>query len=453
VTFGIVNNIWTGAPVNLDQGFDKAIRLPVERAEETFKYVEKWLDTNTEEDVFIFMHFMDPHVPYNPPKPYNTQFDPDYSGKYSLEFKEIDDVRSGKIKLTPDELEHIKALYDGEIAYFDSQFQAFTKYLGEKSLLDDTLIVICADHGEEFAEHGGYEHGGTLYDEVIHVPLIMRGPDIPTGKVDDRVASNIDIFPTILGYFNIQPPDDIQGSSLLKPLPEEERNLISEQILYGDELKGITTNEYRYIFNTVNGNEELYDLKDDKAMLHSVAEDRKATMRPFRGYIISYIQNTSSPWHVIFSRQGEVRGAYTYSGTITIAGGFANVKGSNFTSMDAFQIDRDNLTFRLTSKPGSDKQLDFVPKDASAEVKFMINRDGRPLTDEGIFVGPGLDPVAGPEFTLSINDPRFNLGQPNLQREINDGVFIWANPMHPEQGKLELTPEMQEELKSIGYLN
>jgi arylsulfatase A-like enzyme len=453
-TFMVVNNIWTGPPVNLDQGFDAAIRLPVERADVTFATAQDWLKSHQDEDTFVFIHFMDTHVPYHPPQPFNDMFDEGYSGKYRHEFKEVEEVRSGELQLTDNEINHLKALYDGELAYLDSEFGKFLEFLKGEGMDEETLFIFSADHGEEFFEHGGFEHGHSLYDEVIWVPLIVCGPDLPEGKVDGRLASTMDVFPTVLEYIGINVPDNINGLSLLKPLPEEERLLVAEQLLYGEELRGITTPEYRYIYHTVTGEEELYDLSDDRLMLRSVAADRRAAARSFRAFLTSYTIEMGSPWHINFMRTGKKRISAAYSGTITSPGGFAKVDKLRFDDDDTLEVDGDTIKFKVTVPRATEKEIDFVTNDESAEVTFEIRRNGTLLNKGDIYIGPGMDKVDNGLFALNVNDERFSLGQPNLQRENHEGVFIWAIPTHfREQMQPELTPEMVQQLRSIGYLH
>ena len=151
-------------------------------------------------------------------------YDPDYHGRFSDEFttRNLEELRDGKLTITDEEMTHISALYDGEISYFDSEFAGFTTFLDETGIADDSLIIFTSDHGEEFHEHGGYEHGHSLYDEVIHVPLMIKGKDFPRGVVEGRTVSTIDIYPTILDYLGIPIPGNLNGLSLLKPAPADE---------------------------------------------------------------------------------------------------------------------------------------------------------------------------------------------------------------------------------------
>lgn len=123
---------------------------------------------------FLFLHYWDPHHPYNPPKEYANLFDPDYSGTVDgSNIRERNDMVPG---MDPRDLRHIVALYDGEIRYTDQAIGKFLAGLEKMGLRDNTLVVLTSDHGEEFLEHGGRAHLVQCWQETIHVPLIMRIP-------------------------------------------------------------------------------------------------------------------------------------------------------------------------------------------------------------------------------------------------------------------------------------
>ncbi len=422
----------------------------------SFIAARQWLNSHDDDNTFLFIHFMDPHIPYAPPEPFTHMFDPDYHGRFRDKFMpgELQAWRDGEMNFSEPEIEHIGALYDAEIAYYDSVFASFMQYLDENGIADNSLVIFTSDHGEEFKEHGGLEHGHSLYDEVIHVPLIIKGKDYPRGIITGRTVSTIDIFPTILDYLAIPIPDNLDGLSLLRPVPADERLLIAEQVLYGDELKSVTTSQYRYIFHAVTGEDELYEIAEDPLMLNSVSDDRRAVARSFRDYLTEYALSRGTPWHLFFMRKtGENTGAQ-YSGTVTCKGGFADVKPMRFDDGDTFDVHGDTMHFEVTLKSSSEKEIRFVTNDEAAKAGFKLSRDALPMSDGDIFIGPALDEITGPEFSIDISDPRLGLSGPRLLRRDNDGVFIWAIPRRiREKMQPELTAEEEEDLRSVGYLN
>jgi arylsulfatase A-like enzyme len=138
---------------------------------------------------------MDPHDPY---------FEHPYNGRgYARAAHEHPDL---------DEAPELRRLYDGEITYWDEHFGRLVEDLKRRGLYDDLTIVITADHGEEFGEHGGFWHGTTLYDEQLHVPLFVKLPGNARGGTNVRHwVQSIDLMPTLLMRSGIEIPEGVQG--------------------------------------------------------------------------------------------------------------------------------------------------------------------------------------------------------------------------------------------------
>jgi arylsulfatase A-like enzyme/Flp pilus assembly protein TadD len=154
------------------------------RADEVVDHALAWLKGHPQGPVFMWVHIFDPHDPYDPPEPYKTRY--------------------------------AKALYDGEIAYADSALGRFFAGLKSLGIYDGAIIAATADHGESLGAHGEDTHGVFVYDETIHVPLLIKLPHgVAAGKrVEERVES-ADIVPTVLGVAGIPVPAAVQGQSLL----------------------------------------------------------------------------------------------------------------------------------------------------------------------------------------------------------------------------------------------
>jgi arylsulfatase A-like enzyme len=172
-----------------------------------------------------------------------------------------------KYRLDPDNKEimnHCKTLYDAAILEFDTEIIGpLINKLKELKLYDKTIIVVCADHGEEFGEHGRLGHGKTLYDETIHVPLIIKVPWIKKGKRVQELTQTVDIAPTILDLVGLPIPHHAQGKSLL-PLFKIENNLHQREYVFGDltDKLSIRSKDWKYILHQ-NRSMELYDLTSD----------------------------------------------------------------------------------------------------------------------------------------------------------------------------------------------
>ncbi len=179
---------------------------------------------------FAMVHYFDPHWPYDPPERLVEMFDPDYRGEAT---GSIADLREAREKLRrsgkPGVLSrHLHARHLGEIRFMDEQFGRLMAGLREHGIDENTVVVLTADHGETFWEHEDYfDHGNSVYESNVRIPLIVAGPGIASGRVVPESYSSIDLAPTLLGYAAIDVPAPFEGESFLsrlaagtsKPLP------------------------------------------------------------------------------------------------------------------------------------------------------------------------------------------------------------------------------------------
>ncbi len=179
-----------------------------------YKAVRHWLRSNERTPFFLFIHLWDVHYDFMPPPPYNRMFDPDYDGTItSRDFLNNPAINKNMPRR---DLEHLIALYDGEIAWTDEHIGKIMSELSDLGLTDSTVVVLLSDHGTEFFEHGLKGHRETLYDEVIHIPLIIRWPQrLPTGARLEPQVRIVDVLPTVLELAGLEAPQKIMGQSLL----------------------------------------------------------------------------------------------------------------------------------------------------------------------------------------------------------------------------------------------
>ena len=157
---------------------------------------------------FLWLHYLDPHLPYAPPAEFVP---PGMEG--APVFANETAVREGKAGVDPDEREWIRALYDAEVRYVDSQIGVLVQALNDMDLYEESLIILMSDHGEEFWDHGGFEHGHTMYRELLSVPLMVKLPHSTTvGTVETLVATE-GLTPTILELCDI----DYDPGSMTSP--------------------------------------------------------------------------------------------------------------------------------------------------------------------------------------------------------------------------------------------
>ena len=193
-------------------------------AAELTSRVLPWLRTHRDGPFFLYVHYVDPHDPYENPEIVNNRspFEPPYLGP--ITGRHMHGVYTGRVPLEDPEgdTEHLKALYDSEIHYVDGFIGRLIDSIPPE-ILKNTLIVLTADHGEEFREHGGWKHGFTLYEDQIHVPLLVRWDGrIPAGSRLRGTVRLIDLVPTLAGAAGGKASTSWQGADVLPALTGKE---------------------------------------------------------------------------------------------------------------------------------------------------------------------------------------------------------------------------------------
>ena len=194
------------------RALDKLRSRHYARASEINERSLEWLDSlDGDRPFFLWNHYMDPHGPYEAPAEYQRRFHgetvPKKDGQ-SLYYRSIEDPGS----ITDAERQRLIDLYDAEIAYSDDHLAEFFDALDRRGLLEESLVVVTADHGDAFGEEGYYEHPRYLHDELVHVPLIVIGPGVATGTVDSP-TSTLDVVATILAAAG-HPDEGLPGEDL-----------------------------------------------------------------------------------------------------------------------------------------------------------------------------------------------------------------------------------------------
>jgi arylsulfatase len=188
-------------------------------AEELNDLATAWLDTWTanSQPLFLLLYYFDPHTWYYAPPPYDyTLYDPTYTGPLTADvYADAQAVVAGDIVPTPRDIEHLHAIYDGEITYFDHYLGQMMSYLDNKQLLNNSLALLTADHGDSFGENDRWNHGGGLNHEELRVPMYMRYPGvIPAGHAVSEPVQGIDLVPSILDWTGLSIPAEIDGVTL-----------------------------------------------------------------------------------------------------------------------------------------------------------------------------------------------------------------------------------------------
>ncbi len=235
-TASIVNVDFLGPVFGLTRGFEHsdvqafASNVEVRRADATTTAALTWIDRvrKTDERPFLLLvHYFDAHAVYDPPQPFRRRFAAEADREdTSFVFGTRDHMlalRRGTLALDPAVLARAERLYEGEIAYMDQEIGRLLDGLTQRQLDAGTIVCFTTDHGEEFLDHGGFEHGHSLHAELIDVPLILRGPDIDPRRVAEPVR-HIDVLPTLCELTGMAVRPSYAGRSLVpallgEPLP------------------------------------------------------------------------------------------------------------------------------------------------------------------------------------------------------------------------------------------
>ncbi len=226
-----------------------------------------WLDENADKDFFLWLHYLDPHLPYRPP----ARFLEDRRVPAGMEntFNAKESVRIGYLKVTGEQRDWVRVLYEAEVRYVDECIGKVVDRLKELNIYDEALIVFTSDHGEELWEHDGFEHGHTLYSELVAVPLIFKLPKSSSrAHISDRVA-NCAITPTLLDLAAVEYDSEHLSVASLSRYWEnpggdyDEAPIIGGGQLFYEEKDSVVFDGMKYIRSLGSGRKELYDLNRD----------------------------------------------------------------------------------------------------------------------------------------------------------------------------------------------
>ena len=190
--------------------------------------------SRSREPLFLYVHYMDPHQPYHAPDQFHLWGSRRPPGGRDAPSR--DAARKRAINR-----------YDAEIRYLDSQLEELFAFLEEQGLYENSVVIITADHGEQLYEYGKNDHGYTLHNPEVHVPLLVKIPSMSADTIG-AIVSTVDIFPTLLDSLDIEIPHRVQGVSLLRA--RRERGVYSDTTYFGNEMKAFTRGDGKKLIVT-----------------------------------------------------------------------------------------------------------------------------------------------------------------------------------------------------------
>jgi arylsulfatase A-like enzyme len=382
----IANSVVYAADSNFHQGFDVFAGMHGEEGRRS-KMVDtrllidralEFLDSRRGLPRFLYVHTMDPHVPYSPPAPFDTMFEPravfpDHPGiDPRTDYKE------------PRDRERLIAQYDGDIAYGDQEFGRFLDELKRRGIYDDALILFVSDHGEEFLDHGGWLHGRSVFDELVKIPMIVkfkaaRGAGT---RVSQMVALS-DVLPTVLEEVGLPVPDPpaiigrpLQGVAFSR-VPEPP--VVSEISHRGFVSSGIRTGQAKYIRRFSPQTDELYfDVAKDPKEQKNLMSDGLEGARRLRAAVEETMQVT--PYRYA------VRALTPQPQTLIVetTGWIEGVESAGLGLAEKTQLKNNGRLLELTLAPKAG---------APREVFFRVRPVGVPVTLRGRIGSRDMSPA------------------------------------------------------------
>ena len=220
LTSGVFNVRFLSESFGMTQGLDHVDvhlgdhNLDARQATGTTDAALEWLDEVGSEPFLLLVHYFDPHLVYEPPQPFRRRFaapeDRETADPVFGDGRQMIAYHTGRLQIAGEVIRRLEGLYNGEVAHTDAEVGRLLDGLEERGLGATTIVVLLSDHGEEFLDHGRFEHAHSLYDELLHVPLVVRAPGIDAGRVRSTVGL-MDVAPTLCELTDLDVPSVFAG--------------------------------------------------------------------------------------------------------------------------------------------------------------------------------------------------------------------------------------------------
>lgn len=288
-TVGVTTNGNVSNRFGVGQGFGEYRHLQEKHSRESvhvlsdelnqwgLHYLKQHRHERGDQPFFLYLHATDPHAPYTPQEPFASRF----ASGVDRSLGSLDSFRSlreGEAASDEWARDQLLALYDAEVAWTDHQLGLLIDELRERGLWYDTLFIVVADHGEEFLDHGHWEHGRTLYDEQLRVPLLIKPPSgVGTPRRVDGAAGHVDLAPTILDALGVDhDPAEFDGLSLWPVLVGASDRAtgapsLSHLELADESLRSVVAGRWKLIEDLKRERRMLFDVEQDAAELDDLS--------------------------------------------------------------------------------------------------------------------------------------------------------------------------------------
>ncbi|MAE68869.1 MAG: hypothetical protein CME06_00210 [Gemmatimonadetes bacterium] len=435
-------------------------------AEKVVDQAIRWFSEYSAVPLFIFLHIWDPHYDYDPPPPFDTRFDPRYRGTVDGSFEALSADYAAR------DLEHVRALYDGEVAWTDTLMGHLLDRLDDLGRLDRTAVIVTSDHGDEFYEHGNKGHGDHLVPEVLEVPVIVgptRESRLPVPGHRGRPHSLLDVAATTSLLVGLPPPAGIDGTPIGSPpdMPNAEAGVWSVASWGGRLRQACVTGRWAYIIEGSDRPPRLYDRTVDSGWNRDVAAEQSAALDAFA----SAWRHRMDGWpglHLIAALDRSSRFAADIASDSPL--GEAVLVRAGAGSSLRISDDRNSIMIRASPDRSGVVHMVFDPDYSADPFSIELRSDERPLRARSIRVA-GARVELPPNERATITEGRIEHARsagigdvPSARETIQMLVRVTDRPIIvlarvPIQGVVAresgapLDPELESRLRSLGYLD
>jgi arylsulfatase A-like enzyme len=443
------------------EGFDRFVDLDVRVGPERERGFERLLEEAllavdaAAGPLFLYIHDNGPHVPYQAPHSYRELFNAPAPGSPAEMPQSADD---------PAVLRDARRLYAAAIRATSDRFETLLEALRSAGRYDDAVVVLVGDHGEEFGEHGGLRHGETLYQEQIHIPLVVHTPGGEIGSVPHAV-STADIAPTILDYADVDPPAAFGNRRLPRPgeSASEAGVLVSELDLAKNRAEVAIVWPWKYL-GTSDGRERLFDLAADPLETRDVSAQHVERVAELKSAL--ELRRLDASTGLGLTCIAGTRESAVALELIAVGGVIGSIEALGLEERDQIRVDGERVVVEFNLRP-ADSTRGLSP---SILARMKPDRDGlRAAHFEGSAVRIGFgesahdarvklragrgDLIAMGDEAIDISELRVDAAPRGLKRGREATCTVYYVEAPGDEGEASpLDPELEERLRELGYI-
>ena len=467
-TCAVGYNTWVFNPkFNLGSGFQDVFEVFDQsreggaRADAVVAEALDWILRAPEKPFLLYVHTIDPHEPYVPDAQYRARFVEPYAGELTgrLEGPGRHTPRKKK-DVSEADLAFLRSLYDAEIAFADAMLGQLAQRLAELGLWDETTLVFTSDHGEEFLDHGSWSHGGTLYQEQLHVPLVLKPP--ASAGVEARrcelPVSLLDVAPTLCELARLPLRPSFTGRSLLQVYrgSAAAHPIVAELRREGQHQVSVRDGDRKYIRTLLpRPREELYDLALDPHETRNFLKDAQpAQLAALRALVDEHLDSAPQRGYALeFLADGRaVKARIVVRGSSELEGDLIDGERSG-DDLELRSKERGGAlvaTLSLGEKDRRDVLLFESPPGAELELELEIELDGRPMDPRALLLGRNGTPATSAHLRLTPDDAGLLVDAwPAWEPRAGVWLRLWC---FPEGESVEFDDGMLDSLRDLGYV-